>query len=738
MDRGGPRDATPMIHGTQLLFTMSNHDNTSTNDTSARIFASLHAEMELTTHSKLNGQNVKRHPRHLRPALTKKRKSLEYTDRCERAIEVVECDGRRRMRGQKVAFEDVVINDMPMMDRSRNHHGDDSDDEVDADHIMDDVNKLGIDIDEDSDDEEDGDEAGDEQEANVPPLPSMTTQKSKHKSKSRTIRNKKRTIYRLRDFSSHRLALKHGEALGAHVRGDSETAVQKLRDVAKAAPGAPQVYSSLGMVYECMLEELETKMNDESFTVTSFVRSRRGELAQKAYASLHIASVLCKKDFVLWERSGDMAMRLVHMYSDTTHNSSSSSSDAEQDSQHRETMRKEQKQWYEHALSAYTSADNLRPPGVDVPCKLARTHMEMGNFIDALSILSGLKNRGVQSSTSFSGMDGSYPCWLLYADLMMKIGFECKQWNEGTSTDQSYMTKRWLRKYSNTFDWKERRLQALCLALEAAAGSKSCDELSKRMRERTKQLFVSEIEKDTSQDMNANSEAVAPSDPDEKQATLSDEIGQQHATTVTVSSEPATTNDTYENERSNIVKKNEIELQKFDSKSNSMNLIPGSHVHRNRMAARLLLIDKHRESIRELAKKKYYDVLPDSSKISHDSNNRLQTAPNDDAGTSHLPLQASCTTVCQIAALLLMQCIQSKLYEDGLVVARSVLSYYKERVVRHKRRLEKRKRFEMRTDSAQAFVHEGILCDGVSIVQVIRTFVLALRYITCFLTRVYL
>eukprot|EP00590_Aulacoseira_subarctica_P008047 CAMPEP_0172430746 /NCGR_PEP_ID=MMETSP1064-20121228/55847_1 /TAXON_ID=202472 /ORGANISM="Aulacoseira subarctica , Strain CCAP 1002/5" /LENGTH=88 /DNA_ID=CAMNT_0013177039 /DNA_START=131 /DNA_END=393 /DNA_ORIENTATION=+ len=64
-----------------------------------------------------------------------------------------------------------------------------------------------------------------------------------------------RTMYRLKNFSSQRLAEKHGDALGAHARGQQRQAVSKLAEVAAAAPIAPQLYSSLGLVYENMLHE---------------------------------------------------------------------------------------------------------------------------------------------------------------------------------------------------------------------------------------------------------------------------------------------------------------------------------------------------------------------------------------------------------------------------------------------------------------------------------------------------
>jgi hypothetical protein len=159
-------------------------------------------------------------------------------------------------------------------------------------------------------------------EKTIAPTKSHNDRANTKLSKSGLIKRKttkKRVMHRLREFASQRLAEKHGEAIGAHIRGMSETAVQKLRDVAKAALGAPQVYSSLGMVYESMLTETEGE--DSSSTHGEHgetegssrldLLQRRMELAHKAYASYHVASLLTKGDFLLWERSGDAAMTVV-------------------------------------------------------------------------------------------------------------------------------------------------------------------------------------------------------------------------------------------------------------------------------------------------------------------------------------------------------------------------------------------------------------------------------------------
>ncbi len=49
-----------------------------------------------------------------------------------------------------------------------------------------------------------------------------------------TARKKKRRMYRLKNFQSQRLAQRHGEALGAHARGQPKVAIEMLKQLAKA------------------------------------------------------------------------------------------------------------------------------------------------------------------------------------------------------------------------------------------------------------------------------------------------------------------------------------------------------------------------------------------------------------------------------------------------------------------------------------------------------------------------
>lgn len=117
-----------------------------------------------------------------------------------------------------------------------------------------------------------------------------------------------KTMYKLKNFKSIKMAQKHGEALGAHARGLNVSAVSKLKAVASAAPVAPQIYSSLGLVYESMLTEAKkaddirsTNHNDgKSNESESKAVRERIKLAKKAFASYHVAALLCKMDHSLW------------------------------------------------------------------------------------------------------------------------------------------------------------------------------------------------------------------------------------------------------------------------------------------------------------------------------------------------------------------------------------------------------------------------------------------------------
>lgn len=714
----------------------------------ADVLDALHKEMEVAEYATgPTGQRVKRVPRAQAPKRTAKRKALEKED-LEMAIEAdedeeeyngegeeIDLDNKKRkkrLRGTQVAFEDVVLKSMPLggaggetsTSKRKDNNIDDNDEDEDEEEVqteseryemLQEVAALGIDVDidgkntnDEDNDDEDNEESGDDDEEEMgkstnnstsamKPSPSAgtdsqpaTTSTAPPKKKNK----KNRILRRMREFSSQRLARRHGEAIAAHVRGMSDVAVEKLSQVAKAAPTAPQVYSSLGMVYESMLTEIEKEINskvegadlrDKSFV--ALVR-RELELARKMYGSYHVASLLCKRDFGLWERSGDAAIKITRIYDDlimmhkTTDAAMDDTTNGDDEEETEkgfdpkagpEQWRSDRKVWYEHAQSAFEAADKLRPPGVDIPCKLAEVQMNLGNFIQALAILTDLRNKA-NGKSSRSGMEESPNCWLLYADLMLKIGYECKKWNYSGGPSRKRNTfKRWLRKHSMTFDWKERRLQALCLALEAAAGSASCSELVKWMRKRA-QKYIEKNEKEDA-DIDETATDGADDDDDEAENDVSKDDDDNDDTCVT-STFDATDALTYEQKRDELVEQNNLELFNFDAETKEMNIAESSPEFRDRVAAREELVDTHRSRIKELALEQ---TLTDSSNVDGTG----LDPPGDEAPSQLLTMQSSCASVYEICRLLLRQCLHLGLYDGGVIAVQSVMKYLKQRVLRH-------------------------------------------------------
>ena len=693
-----------------------------------------------------SGQRVKRVPRNQAPARTTKRKALLEADMLEMAIEVDDDNddddddpttsdgktkgGRKRLRGARVAFDSTVLKSMPALPNNgyrkeganggrkgveSKEDGDNGGADIELDdryELLQGVAALGIDLGLDDDEKlgngfdgegveddlsiedddfipsSEDDESGNENDENdvteektrlddrvdiSVSIKSTNDVTTKKKIKNKKIKPK-RVMHRLKDFTSRRLADKHGEAIGAHIMGMSETAVQKLREVAKTAPGAPQVYSSLGMVFDSMLTEAEGR--SDSTEPGGDVIQCRMELAQKVYASYHVASLLTKRDFVLWERSGDAAIKVAQIYSELISNQLRNTN------VRGDKWRSQQRVWMEYALAAYQSSDKLRPPGVDVPCKLAQVHMNLGSYIEALSILTDLRNKASGESSAgcdddletvvrCSEMEGSYPCWLLYSDLMMKIGYECKEWNEGTSTCENYTFKRWLKKNSKDFDWSERRLQSLCLALEAAAGSASCCKLIRWMRKRAEIYSLGKLDVDVDDANDSN-------DEDNHLEKKSNDINASEKDVAI----PAIIS-TYEEERERLVHMNKMELQMYDRKTKEMNLVAGSLVYKSRIDRRAELIEKHRIAIKDLAMRKFAEGQQSNS-VSNEQTDECDFPPKP------LPLQGSFATVYDIAVLLLRQCNERKLFDGGILVIQSVMNYSKERLARHHRQMEKR------------------------------------------------
>ncbi|CAB9498892.1 expressed unknown protein [Seminavis robusta] len=367
----------------------------------------------------------------------------------------------------------------------------------------------------------------------------------------------RRRLFRLKNFKSYKMAQRHGQALGAHARGLPKLAIARLQQIAKDAPSAPQVYSSLGMVYTDMYQTCWKKFNplnnnikqdsnqstptqpqdkpdteatqDEETTptqeqppkdqpnnkpaskkvhfaldqetssseqqqsqsaqdhdnesTTAYPEELREaiDLAQKAYGSYHIAAILCKKDYSLWVRAADTAVDIADLYQlAATYNNNQLIDDL---------TRKEQERWFTEAKGDLQTADNLKPPTLDVPIKLARLYVELGCLSEAITLWMDLLQRQRQKK------EFRHNAWMLYADCMLRIGYECQEWNTGRGQErqQNYMFRRWLRKFSHKFDWQERRLQGLVLALAAAAGTKATGALMEWMRQRALQRHLQKM-----------------------------------------------------------------------------------------------------------------------------------------------------------------------------------------------------------------------------------------------------
>ena len=300
-------------------------------------------------------------PRNISKIRTQKRRALEKADAVELAVLAEDDNGsdsdddnssveeeaarkrkrKKKLRGSMAALEDDVLEGSMIFHpaATRDKKGDDSDGDVGDGDGAEDF---------DDDDEVDGAKGS----------VAKKTQKSSRAAKKAAPRKKKtaasanagkqtkkrRQMYRLRNFQSFKMAQRHGDALAAHAQGNYELAIHKLKAVSKDAPSAPQVYASLGMVYEDMLKEckaryLESRASDDgaptillpepeeqseevnaetgaqSPKIAPFIPipllQEQCDLAKKAYGSHHISAVLCKKDFSLWVRSGNCAMDIA-------------------------------------------------------------------------------------------------------------------------------------------------------------------------------------------------------------------------------------------------------------------------------------------------------------------------------------------------------------------------------------------------------------------------------------------
>ena len=287
------------------------------------------------------------------------------------------------------------------------------------------------------------------------------------------------------------------------------------------------------------------------------------------------------------------------------------------------------------------------------------TNMELGKLSEALTILTDLKNRQAPND-AFSEFQSSHKAWLLYADLMLRIGHECMQWNRGIRSNENYMFRRWLRKLSKSFDWQERRLQALSLALEAAAGSKSTAKFKTWMLRRAL----------SSKDMDVEDQSEAAKNDEEQ-------------------NDQGTRKDQFEEEKSILLEKNLRELEAFDRTTSEIHLAD-EQIAEDRASNRNSMLKTHEEAIATL-EKEYNQDTGDGAKF--EEGDKIVG----DQGDS-LPISASSSQVCAIASELMKHLHGVELFEGAKLVGESVSDYFKERALRFDKRSLARQRFNERQE----------------------------------------
>lgn len=660
----------------------------------------LHSEMEIAQYGRtVNGQFRKKMPRKQSIVRTKKRKDLEKREAKQQEILDVVDTSHKRLRGSKAAQDYKVIEGSIVFGTKTQVETQEEDglSEVSKDagdgereHNFAEPNEGG----ECPDTYEKSDIEHPEEEVDSTHLAKVSPQKTSGSSEPR-----KRSLHRLKNFKSQRMAHKHGDALGAHARGQSKLAIEKLKQVAREAPSAPQVYSSLGMVYEDILkdsrrrhETVDRCLDDDNLSehspfFSSYLTEAGAELdsschrnsaftdfsdallnelvdiAKKAYGSYHIAAILCKRDYTLWVRAAEMALEIAHLHSSVLVLQGVSES--------AQTFHQsESERWLSEAKRDFETADNLHPPGIDVPAKLATVLIELGCLSEALTLLTDLKNRKSKADAC-SEFESSYQAWLLYANLMLQIGHECIQWEKGVQTNRNYMFRRWLRKFASTFNWRERRLQALCKALEAAAGSTSSAHLLTWLQKRAEDLPLATTHDDESPTSTEMVEIDVQSIMRGRERGIEEGDDSYHLTSSKI-------------EQDLLLRRNEAELADFDKTTRDMIVDNASIAVKRRASIRKELIYRHQQQIADLS------TLDLGSRLRETS---VADALNERGGvacgfmSSH-SIGASCTTVCQISSILMRHMIFLHLFEGAVLVGDTVALYMKERAARHERRSE--------------------------------------------------
>jgi hypothetical protein len=694
-------------------------------------FDTLRREMEIAVYAtNETGQLRRKMPRNQSAARTQKRKLLEQQDAAELAEhQAAPAASRKRLRGSRAATEDHVIQGSLIFgSQTLDEEPDDKEEpeelaDVEAE-IDNDVEEEGYeeeeeadedpgedqeedddddDVDDDDNDDDDEEEVADEESARKSaPVVDKAKDEATTSTVTRKPRKKKHKLHRMKNFTSQKMARRHGDALGAHARGMPKVAIQKLKEIAKQVPSASQVYSSLGMVYEDMLRESHKRQSttpgetgalkeqddalvddndapsDEDY-VPDKLLAEQLDLGRKAYGSYHVAAILCKKDYTLWVRAADSAAAIADL-----HSSVMVLPGIVESVRHFHKFEKER--WLSEAKSDYKVADHLKPPGIDVPAKLAAVLIELGSLSEALTLLTDLKNSG-------SEFGSSYRAWILYADLMLRIGHECTQWNRGIQTNENFMFRRWLRKLSRTFDWGERRLQALSKALETATGSKSSSRYMEWLQQQT-----SLINKDAGKDV-AN--VVA--------------FNENGSVKVAASSTPADapTAEQFEREKSLLLDRNQFELSAFDKTTMDMVLEPGSIPAKQRVKTRTKLISGQKATVVDFVGE-YHQSNPAGSPFTKRADESGSEQTREATSTFTLPPSASCVTVNRIAAELMRHLLDAQIYTGAKLVGGTISCYLRDRAAQLDKRTEARKQYEQtQTRPTSIFAFQNATYDAV-------------------------
>ncbi|GAX20947.1 hypothetical protein FisN_1Lh392 [Fistulifera solaris] len=632
----------------------------------------LHQEMEVARYATLEtGHQRRKVPKSQSKARTRQRKSLEKIDH-EEIFAYDELGEDVPIRGAAAAHTDDVINgslifgvpgkpaepqdgsddendfseDQQSDDDSLYSDEDESDESSASEEEADYSETMEVNVDEDFEDEDEDlevlDEAEDTDNGLRAKIRSVADDLNanedngkqsgkKRKNKFQGMSNKRRR-YRMRNFKSFRMAQRHGEALAAHARGNPALAIQKLKAIAQDHPSAPQIYSSLGMIYEEMLQDQKSKLAGDRDGLGVVDSLDQGEednnssliaLATKMYGSFHVAAYLCTKDYALWERAANAAVEISALHTEVM--AASDASNAV-----REYHRSAKVRWLSEAKSDYYRATKLNPPGIEVACKLAATLVELGHLSEALTLLTDLKNHADKAPT----FNASHGAWLLYADLMLQIGHECSKWNSGNQSNGNHMFRRWLRKMSKTFNWEERRLQALVKALEAAAGSNNCGALLSWMQER-----ASSMSSNMGNGLQGQSEIHEITDAE------------------------------IEAEKEIAMKRNDEELEDFDRVTAEMKAITDSKGAQAR--------EKERENLLETQRTRL-ESIEEQQTIARDEGGSTPLGTGYETGAT-LPMSSSCRTVCIIATDLVRQALSMGIAPVGKLACEAFSFYLKER-----------------------------------------------------------